>query len=110
MIELFLLGGIELRRDGDANDPELHRLLAQPRPVALLIYLTIAGRGPGAFHRRDTLVAMFWPETDQEHARTNLRKLVHVIRKALGDDVIESRGDEELRVVPERLWCDVVDF
>jgi DNA-binding SARP family transcriptional activator len=110
MIELFLFGGIELRRDGDANDPELHRFLAQPRAVALLIYLAIAGRGPGAFHRRDTLVAMFWPETDQEHARTNLRKLVHVIRKHSGDDVVESRGDEELRVNPAEFWCDVWEF
>ena len=110
MIELSLFGGIELRRDGDAEDPELHRFLAQGRPLALLIYLAVVGRKPGAFLRRDTLVRDFWPETDQEHARTNLRKLVHIIRKHLGDDVVESRGDEELRLNPERLSCDVWEF
>jgi len=107
MIELFLFGTTELRDDRGAD---LHALLGQPRPLALLAYLAAAGPRPGAFHRRDTLVGLFWTETDQEHARANLRKLVHIVRRALGDDVIEARGDEELRVTPERFWCDVVEF
>ncbi|MBK9410286.1 MAG: hypothetical protein IPN47_20015 [Gemmatimonadetes bacterium] len=83
-------------------------LLAQPRPASLLIYLAAAH--PGAFLRRDHLVSLFWPESGQEQARTNLRKLLHVIRRALGDDSIEARGDEEVRLTPGCVRCDAVEF
>ncbi|MBK8058944.1 MAG: hypothetical protein IPK33_14220 [Gemmatimonadetes bacterium] len=74
----------------------------------LLIYLAAAH--PGAFLRRDHLVSLFWPESGQEQARTNLRKLLHVIRRALGDDSIEARGDEEVRLTPGCVRCDAVEF
>jgi DNA-binding SARP family transcriptional activator len=106
-IELYLLGGIDLRRDDGAD---ASGFVAQTRPLALLAYLTIAGPRPGTFHRRDRLVGLFWPETDQERARANLRQLVRRIRDALGDDVIETRGDEELRIAPGVLWCDVLEL
>jgi DNA-binding SARP family transcriptional activator len=74
------------------------------------VYLAIAGPRPGAYHRRDRLVGLFWPESGQEQARANLRKAVHLVRKALGEGVIEARGDEELRLSPAAVWCDVVEF
>lgn len=83
-------------------------LLAQPRPTSLLIYLAAAH--PGAFLRRDHLVTLFWPESGQDQARANLRKLLHVIRRALGDTAIESRGDEDVRLNPCTLTCDLVEF
>jgi DNA-binding SARP family transcriptional activator len=107
MIEFFLFGTTDIRRDDGAD---LRALLSQPRPVALLAYLAIAGPRPGAFHRRDTLIGLFWQESGQEQARNNLRKLVHIARRALGDEVIEARGDEELRLAPDLAWCDVVEF
>jgi DNA-binding SARP family transcriptional activator len=107
MIELTLLGSTDLRRD-DGGD--VAALLSQPRSVALLAYLATAGPRPGAFHRRDTLVGLFWEEARQEQARTNLRKLVHNIRDKLGDEAIEARGDEELRLAPDLVWCDVAEF
>jgi hypothetical protein len=39
MIELRTLGAIDLRADGDRT---LHTVLAQPKRVALLIYLAVA--------------------------------------------------------------------
>ncbi|MCC6930711.1 MAG: hypothetical protein IT359_17105 [Gemmatimonadaceae bacterium] len=83
-------------------------LLAQPRPASLLIYLAAAH--PGAFLRRDHLVTLFWPESGQEQARTNLRKLLHIIRRTLGEESIETRGDEEVRLRPDALTCDLVEF
>jgi serine/threonine-protein kinase len=106
-IELTLLGTTDLRRD---DGTEVTALLTQPRCMALLAYLAAAGPRPGAFHRRDTLVGLFWAEHKQEQARANLRKLVHTIRKELGDEAIEARGDEELRLAPDLVWCDVVEF
>ncbi len=83
-------------------------LLAQPRPTSLLIYLAAAH--PGAFVRRDHLIPLFWPESGQEQARTNLRKLLHIIRRTLGDDSIEGRGDEDVRLKPGLVQCDLLDF
>ena len=100
---LTLLGGTDLT-GGDGGDV----ILVQPKRLALLAYLSAAR--PRGFHRRDRLIAMFWPEHDQEHARAALRKSVHVIRKALSDDVLVGRGDEELAVDRARLWCDAVAF
>ncbi|MBK6486834.1 MAG: hypothetical protein IPF98_08190 [Gemmatimonadetes bacterium] len=83
-------------------------LLAQPRPTSLLIYLAAAH--PGAFLRRDHLVTLFWPESGQEQARTNLRKLLHVVRRTLGDDSLETRGDEDVRLTPGLVRCDLLEF
>ena len=102
------LGALDLRA---ADGRELHTLLAQPKRIALLAYLCIAD--PRGYHRRDTLLGLFWPDSDQEHARTSLRKSLHVLRRALGDDVILSRGDEEVAVNFDRISCDarlVKDF
>jgi len=104
MIELFTLGGIDLKEQGR----DLSEALVQPKRFALLAYLAVAQ--PFGFHRRDRLVALFWPELDQEHARTALRKAVHGLRAVLGDDAIMGRGAEELGLNPDRWWVDVRAF
>jgi serine/threonine-protein kinase len=85
------LGAIDLRSAGRG---ELSTVLAQPKRVALLIFLAVAR--PRGFHRRDRIVALFWPELDESHARQALNRAVHQLRRGLGDDAILSRGDEEL--------------
>ena len=64
----------------------------------------------GAFTRRDRLVGLLWPELDQPHARTALRKALHLARSVLGEDTIVSRGDEELALSPNALWCDATEL
>jgi DNA-binding SARP family transcriptional activator len=88
--------------------PDAASLLGQPRPTSLLIYLSAAH--PGAFVRRDHLVTLFWPESGQEQARTNLRKLLHAVRRVLGEESIEGRGDEEVRLRPGIVECDLPVF
>lgn len=101
-LTLRVLGTVALAgRDG------AEALLAQPKRAALLIYLAAAR--PSGHHRRDRLVSMFWPEHSQEHARAALRKALYAIRQAVGDDVIVSRGDEEV-AVSDALSCDVAEF
>jgi eukaryotic-like serine/threonine-protein kinase len=105
MIELRTLGVLDLR---GVDGQEIRAVLTQPKRVALLAYLAIAA--PHGFHRRDTLLGLFWPELDQQHARASLRKAVHALRHALGEGVVIARGDEELAIDDARLWCDAVAF
>ncbi|MGH7645491.1 MAG: AfsR/SARP family transcriptional regulator [Gemmatimonadales bacterium] len=103
MIELRTLGTVELvRAEADAIRP----LVAQPKPLALLVYLALVT--PRGFHRRDTLLALLWPDQTATHARASLRQAVHVLRHTLGNKVIVGRGDEELAVDRDHLWCDAV--
>lgn len=105
MIDFRMLGALSLTT-GDGR--EVRSLLTQPRRLALLAYLAAAT--PRGLHRRDTLLALFWPDLDQEHARAALRQALHVLRGALGADVVASRGDEEIGLDFERIRSDVVEF
>jgi len=105
MIRLRTLGTVDLR---DAKDRELGALLRRPKLLALLGYLAAAR--PYGFHRRDTLIALLWPELDNAHARNNLRQSVHAVRESLGQEVLVARGEEELALEDQCLCCDVREF
>ena len=89
MIELRTMGAVDLR---GPRGNELRAVLQQPKRLALLCYLAIAR--PRGLHRRDTLLALFWPELDQEHARAALRRALYFLRQAIGPEVIPGRGDD----------------
>ena len=101
MIQFHTLGLLDLR---GPNGHEIRAVLQQPKRLGLLAYLTVAA--PRRFHRRDTLLALFWPDLDQDHARAALRRSLYFLRAELGADVLAGRGDEEVGVTEERLWCD----
>jgi eukaryotic-like serine/threonine-protein kinase len=105
MIRLQLLGSIDLR---DERGAELRSVLAQPKRLALLAYLAAAS--PPGPQRRDTLLGLFWPELDDEHARNALSKAVHFLRRSLGEDAIVSRSSEELALDSTVVWADVRAF
>lgn len=105
MIELRTLGSLDLR---GADGFELRPVLQQPKRLALLAYLAVAH--PPRFYRRDTLLAMFWPELDGEHARAALRRALYFLRRSLGDGVILGRGDEEVGLSAQELSCDAALF
>ena len=104
MVKLQLLGSLDLLDAGRDVSPVLRR----PKSLALLAYLAAAR--PRGFHRRDTLLALFWPDLDQAHARNALRQAVHSLRHELGSHVLIGRGEEDLGVDSARLWCDVAQF
>jgi len=103
-LRLHLLGGIAFK---GLPDGEADALLAQSKVVGLLAYLALSPRG--VFQRRDRLAAMLWPELDQGHARTALRKAIHVARTALGEAAVLGRGDEEVSL-SEAITCDASDL
>lgn len=105
MIRLQLLGSVELT-NGDGA--QAHSVLAQPKRVALLAYLAIAR--PRGFHRRDKLLALFWPDSDEAHARNALRQAIHFLRKALGAELVLSRGEGEIGLDRDVVWVDVIEL
>jgi DNA-binding SARP family transcriptional activator len=104
-IELRVLGAVALR-DHDSRD--VAEVLAQPKRLALLLYLVLAR--PLRLHRRDALTGIFWPDLDQAHARGALRKSLQFLRRSLGARTIVGRGDDEIGVNPEALSCDALRF
>ena len=101
-MRLRTFGSIDLRR---ADGHEIHSVLAQPKRLALLVYLAAAPAGH--FHRRDTLLGIFWPELANDRARASLRKAIHLLRQALGEGAIIRRGDDEIGIDHDLIWCDV---
>jgi tetratricopeptide (TPR) repeat protein len=105
MLELRTLGVADLRT---RSGVELIAVVQQPKRFALLAYLAIAA--PARFIRRDTLLGLFWPELDAEHARAALRRALYFLRRSAGDEVVIGHGEEEVGVAPGSLWCDAVAF
>lgn len=103
--ELRILGHTELAPAGQRTGGAI---LRQPKRLALLAYLALAASE--GFRRRDQIVATFWPEQDQLHARTQLRKALHALRSLLGSDAFPGRGDEEISLDTDKVWCDAVAF
>jgi serine/threonine-protein kinase len=105
MIQLQTLGRVRLQggRPGDEAGPAT----AQPKRLALLAYLTLmSDRGPV---RRDTLLALFWPELGDDEARRALRQALHYLRRVVGEDVLVGAGDE-ISVSGTRFRCDALEF
>lgn len=105
MIQLRVLGLLDLR---NASGNEVHSVLAQPKRTALLAYLALAA--PSGYLRRDTLLALFWPELDAARARGALNTAIYHLRQSLGADLLVNRGDEEVAIAPGRLGSDCGDF
>jgi DNA-binding SARP family transcriptional activator/Flp pilus assembly protein TadD/TolB-like protein len=102
---LRTLGRLELV----AGEPPAATVIpTQRKRLALLAYLALATpRGP---QRRDALVALFWPEADQEDARRSLRQALHALRSWLGDGVLLSSPDDQVGLTDGASWCDAVEF
>ncbi len=98
-MEFRALGSIELRVSGG----EAANVLAQPKRLSLFAFLAL---GSPRSHRRDTLVALLWPESDQSHARHALRQSIYYLRNHLDESLFIIRG-EEIAIDSARLWCDV---
>ena len=105
MIRLRVLGALDIR---GSEGQELRSVLAQPKRAALLAYLALATpRGP---HQRDTLLALFWPEQDTEHARNALSQAVHFLRRSLGAEAVVASNGDGLGLEWKDFWCDAVAF
>ncbi len=100
-IRFSVLGPLDLR---NTNGDVVRTVLAQPRRTAILAYLAAAR--PAGLHRRDALIATFWPESTERAARDLLNTNLSRLRTALGGDVIVVRGTGEVGLDDSLLWCD----
>jgi DNA-binding SARP family transcriptional activator len=118
VLRLFTLGRLELQRQSTltgnarpAGDPPngapSETVVLQPKRLAILAYLALSAEG--IFHRRDMLLALFWPERDHTAARHALRHAVYHLRNVLGDGVLVSRGNDEIGLTQD-VWSDARAF
>lgn len=105
MIRLTLFGKLDLTGHNGAG---AEAVLQQPKRLAVLIYLVLAG--PGSARTRDAALCMFWPEATLKRARHALNQTLHFLRQALGPDTVKTRGAGELSICPASTWCDAVAF
>lgn len=102
MLWLRLLGGLAVESAGEPVGGSA----AQPRRLALLAVIARSGaRGV----TREQLQTLLWPDLDDERARRVLTHALYALRRDLGaEDAIT--GVKDLRLNPETIGCDVVDF
>lgn len=104
LLYLHLLGSFRLRFHGEAL-PGFDRA----RPQELLAYLLLHRQHPIA---RQQLAFLFWPDSTEKQARTNLRNLWHRLRRAL-PDADRLLAVDELSVQwrgGDDCWLDVAEF
>ncbi|AKH84593.1 hypothetical protein AA958_23005 [Streptomyces sp. CNQ-509] len=100
-----LLGTFEVARDGSAP------IRLWPKPRALLAQLLVAD-APVPMRR---IVAELWPREAPESATVNVRGYVHLIRRALGTDAVQTLHDGVYAVrlpgaqVDYRMFLDLLD-
>lgn len=103
-MHLRLLGDFALRIDGRERAAEL-----PTRVRDLLAYLAL---DPDTAHSRQRVAFRLWPDTTEAQARTNLRNVLHHLRRA--DPEIEALVDITQSTlqwtVSETTTVDVVDF
>ena len=105
MARVLTLGPLEASR---TEEQVQSGLSGRRKPFCLMVYLLVA-RSAGDFHQRSTLSALFWPESDERHARASLRQAFRTIEQELGP-VLEKRGRGEVRVRPQAVWVDLPRF
>jgi DNA-binding SARP family transcriptional activator len=103
-VAIRLLGEV-----GAAVGGQVAPVLATPRMALLVARLTVA---PEAWVSRDQLARELWPDSDSAQARTNLRKLLHTLRRTIPGppDVVEVAGSRVRWNAGPAVSVDVVAF
>jgi DNA-binding SARP family transcriptional activator len=101
VLRLLTFGGLGIRPDDGSPAPRL-----RPPRLALLAAIAAAGeRGVS----RERLVAVFWPEADDQHANHSLRQSRYALRNDLGQEVIRAEGSV-LSLDAALISSDVAEF
>jgi len=103
VIRINALGGLSVV---DATGSPIAGAAAQPRRMAILAFLARAGQRRVT---RDKLLALLWPDADDERGPRALTQALYALRKDLGDESAID-GAKELRLDPELISSDVSDF
>ena len=103
-LRVRLLGGVDLRLGDRRVQP-----LGSARGESLLAYLLLHGDAP---QQRRHIAFTLWPDSSESQARTNLRHVLHNLRRALPEaDRFIDAGPRTLQLRPDApLWLDVAAF
>ena len=102
MLRIRTLGGLSVQCAGKAPTGAA----TQPRRLAVLALVARAGeRGI----TREKLLALLWPDTDEEAGRRALSQSLYALRRDLGAEEL-TLGVQELRLNPDVVTCDVLEF
>jgi DNA-binding SARP family transcriptional activator/tetratricopeptide (TPR) repeat protein len=82
--------------------------MAQPKRLAVFVYLVLAR--PGELIRRDRLLPVFWPETNETQARNALSQSLSFLRRHLDEDILLTRGIEEVGARTSDIRVDALVF
>src|SRR5262249_22762317 len=96
-------GGLSVRDDAGSA---LSGAAAQPRRMAILALLARAGQRGIA---REKVLALLWPDAEDDRGSKALAQAIYALRKDLGADEVIS-GVTELRVDPAIVSSDVAEF
>jgi DNA-binding SARP family transcriptional activator len=99
-LKIFTLGGVRILRAGDQPVD-----LKSRKAEALLVYLACNRRS----FPREVLAEMFWDERSQSQSLSNLRYLLTILRKNLGDYLSIDRTSVGILAEAD-LWLDAIDF
>jgi DNA-binding SARP family transcriptional activator/dienelactone hydrolase len=102
MYRLILLGGLSLQ---GPSGPLTGRIV-QRNQLALLALLARTSDPPLT---REKTVGLLWPEHPEDRARARLSDAIYVIRKELGEEVVQTVGNT-VRLDTDRLWIDAAAF
>ncbi len=107
-LRICLLGGFSLCHDEQLADEQIQSVHTA-RLQALLTYLVLHRHTPQA---RQHLAFLFWPDTNEAQALTNLRNLLHKLRQALPtlDDFLEANTQTVQWRAAASFTLDVADF
>ncbi|HEX9580057.1 MAG TPA: AAA family ATPase [Gemmatimonadales bacterium] len=87
MITGRTLGPVELMVDGAPAPAEM----LWRKNLALLVYLA---RSPRRTRTRQHLMGLLWPDKPEPSARHSLREAVRVVRRCVGEEGVETSGDQ----------------
>ena len=99
-LEISLIGPPRVARDGRPVSFDTRKAMA------LLAHLALAERP----RSREALCELLWPGRDPEHARGALRRTLSTLRKAVGEQSIDTTGDSIALVRGGELGLDVERF
>jgi DNA-binding SARP family transcriptional activator len=104
VIEIRLLGGLEIRRGVDRVPP-----LESARVESLLAYLALHRH---AAPQRQRIAFTLWPDSTEAQALTNLRHVLHNLRRSLpeADQLIDARPRTLQWRPAVPVWLDIAEF
>ncbi len=105
MLRLTTFGGVGIRGEGTEGTPATEPAVSR-RALALLVLVAAAG---STGISRDKVLALLWPESDEERARNALRQSLHTLRHELHAPDLLLGGDR-LRLNPAVITTDLREF